>query len=213
MADSETNTQLPLVSRRTVLGGGIASPLFPVSGAKMFESSGDTILRLWTEWQGVACEAAAWGTRWAALEAELARTVGFPRVQVPTAPGKTAVWVTSHAQIDCELKDSRETEELRNRLHADLVLAQTRWNEAAARVDLDSADRHEEAAMTRSAELAETLFTLPAQGIPGVIVKLELIVRMGQIQADDEDFPWKWLQTAVADLKRLAAKAGVPTPV
>jgi hypothetical protein len=66
--------------------------------------------------------------------------------------------------------------------------------------------------MTRSVELAEALFTLAAQGIPGVIVKLELIERMGQTQADGEDFPWKWLRTAVADLKRLAVEAGIPTP-
>ena len=173
----------------------------------------DPILPLWTEWQRAVAEAAAWGARWAALEVELARTVGFPRVRMPTALGKTAVWVTSHAQIDNCLKDSREPEEVRTRLHADLVLAQARWNEAAARVGLDSADRQEAAAMTRGAELAETLFTFPAQGIPSVIVKLELIVCMGQTQADDEDFPWAWLRTAIADLKRLAAEVGIPTPV
>jgi hypothetical protein len=178
----------------------------------MSGSVSDPILRLWTEWQRAIAEAAAWGTRWAALEVELARTVGFPRVQVPAAPGKTAIWVTSHAQIDDQLRDSREPEEVRTRLYEDLARRHARWNEAAARVGLDSADRHEEAAMTRSAELAEALFTLAAQGIPGVIVKLELIERMGQTQADDEDFPWKWLRTAVADLKRLAVEAGIPTP-
>ena len=213
MADSETNTQLPLVSRRTVLGGGIATPFFPVSGVEMSGSVSDPILPLWAEWQRTVCEAASWGARWAALEVELARTVGFPRVQMPAALGKTVVWVTSHAQIDNDLNESREPEEVRTRLHADLILAQARWNEAAARVGLDRADRQEAVAMTRGAELAETLFTFAAQGIPGVIIKLELILRMGEIQADDEDFPWGWLRTAIADLKRLTAEAGMPVPV
>lgn len=211
MVDSETHVRLAPVSRRAVLVGGIATPLLPTPSGVAADAASDPILPLWTQWQCASAEAAIWGTRWAALERELARTVGFPRVCVST-PDYRTVWATSFAQIDEVIGDGRESETSRTALQMDLASRQASWTEAATQTGLDVLERQEAAAMARSAELAETLLALSARTLAGVIVKLELILRMGETHPEGEDFPWGCLRATVAELKRLTAEFGIPLP-
>jgi hypothetical protein len=209
---SETHADTRPLSRRAVLAGGIAAPFLPTPSSATSDVASDPILSLWAQWRQASAEAEILGTRCATLESELARTVGFPRVQLPM-PGDRAVWATSRAEIDAMIVDRQGSEVLRSRLQAELSIRQAQWSEAAARAGVDASERQEAVAAARCAKLAECVFALPARSLPGVIVKLELILRMGQTRADDNDFPWGELRAAIVDLKRFTAELGIPSPL
>lgn len=194
------------ISRRAVLGG-LAAPLLPASPAASAAGPTDPVLPLWAEWSRASREAAALAARWAALEAGLARDVGFPRVAVPAPDGSAPTWVTTHADLDAALA-AQVDPSLGPQLHAELARRLALWRDAAARLGLDETDRLEDEAMSRSAELAESLIRVPAGSLTGSILKLELILRTGQAKTGDDEFPWGWLRLAIADLRRLAAGAG-----
>ena len=207
MVDSENSTSLSSVSRRALLGTIVTAPLAYCSGLASPDSTlaTDPVLLLWEDWQSAFAEATVYGAKWAALESMLARSIGFPRVVIPTSPGRAEVWVISHERIDEELRDMPASEDLRRQLRSDLATQQARWDAAAEQSGLDTADHQEEAALNRSAEIAAALFELPARSTAGVIVKLELILRIGQTQSDDDEFPWGQLRTTIADLRRLVS--------
>jgi hypothetical protein len=214
MVDSENSTTLPSVSRRALLGGILSTSLVPgpVAGPANTVPAADPILILWKDWQNTVAEATAWGAKWAALESKLARNVGFSRVQIPAPPVNGVVWAICHEDIDHYLKETENTDEMRRGLHAELAAQQAKWNDAAEQAGLDIADREEEAAMNRSAQIASTLLSHHACGLPGVIVKLELILRTGQTGEGDEEFPWQQIRSTIADLKRLIMESGYRLP-
>jgi len=191
--------------------GGFATPLLPQSPAASAAGSTDPVLPLWVDWSRASGEAAALASQWAALEAGLARQVGFPRVAVPAPDGGAPAWVTTHADIDAALA-ARDDRSLGPQLHAELARRLALWRDAAARLGLDETDRLQDEAMSRSANLAESLIRVPAGGLTGAILKLELILRTGQAKTGDDEFPWVWLRVAIADLRRLAAGAGALGP-
>jgi hypothetical protein len=145
-----------------------------------------------------------WGVKWGALETQLVHSVGFPRVLIPLPPATRVVWATSQEEIDEELRGVSDAEDLRKRLHSDLAAKQAKWDTAAEALGLNIADWQEESIRRRSEEIADAIFALPARGLPGVIAKLELILRMGETRQDDEETPWGELRSTVADLRRLA---------
>jgi hypothetical protein len=170
----------------------------------------EPILTLWQEWQTAFTTSTEWGARWGALESALVRAIGFPRVLIPVSPATREVWATSHEQIDHELGDMPDADELRQRLHSDLTALLMKWDAVAASMGLDTADRREEGAWRKCEKIADALFALPARGIPGVIAKLELVLRLGETRVGDEEFPWGQLRSAVADLRRLAIGNDAP---
>ncbi len=208
MVDSEDSTSLRSVSRRTLLGGAISTPLAstPILNQRA-TPVGDPILSLWRDWECAFAEAATWSAEWGGLESKLVCQVGFPRVLVPSPPAVCAVWATSHEVIDRELSDVLSRDDLRKRLHSDLTDQVAKWDAAAKAIGLDETDHQADHAWKKSEEIAGAIFALPACGIPGVIAKLELILRMGQTQSDDGEFPWGQLRSTIADLRRLVNDA------
>ena len=204
MVDSEIPVRAKRVSRRTMLMGGLAAPFIPPLPGAGSGQTPDPVLALWTAWRRASAEEEALGAHWAALETRLAREVGFPRVAVPVPDSETPVWTTTHAGIDAAL-ERQEDARMGPHLHAELARREALWADAAVGRGLDAADRRTDAAASRSLELAEALMRLPAATLPGAIVKLELILRTGQSQSGDEDFPWGWLRAAIDDFKRLHA--------
>src|SRR5258708_6944859 len=119
MVQSRKGPALASVSRRTVLGG-LATPLLPASPAATAAGSADPVLPLWTDWIRLSEDAAALASQWAALEAGLARELGFPRVAVPAPDGGAPTWVTTHADLDAALA-AQVARNLGPQLHADLA--------------------------------------------------------------------------------------------
>ena len=184
MVHSPGGSKLAPVTRRTVLGGGLAAPFLPSSPAAHLIRPSDPVLPLWAGWQHAWADAAALGAKWAALETRLVREVGFPRVALPAQDGEPPAWATTHAGIDAALEQGNG--KLGPHLHAELARRQALWRDAAMTLGLDEADRRADKAASRSMELAESLIHVPAGSLPGAIAKLELVLRMGQSRADDE---------------------------
>jgi hypothetical protein len=205
MVDSETTTSLPFVTRRTLLTGAITTAVIPIRAMSSDSSvAGDPILSLWRDWQSVFAEAVAWSVKAGSLEHAMARKVGYPRVLIPSLAQGDPIWATSHADIDAELEGTAVTDEQRQQLHSDLAAQQARWDTAKEATGFNEADRNETEAWARSEELANALFTLPAQGILGVIIKLTLILRTGEAEVSPDEHPWPQLRSVHNDLRRLA---------
>ncbi|MDB5394036.1 MAG: hypothetical protein JWM91_1542 [Rhodospirillales bacterium] len=205
MIDSENSTSLTSVTRRRLLTAAINTAVTPLRiPAPNTTMTGDPILSLWGDWQTAHAEAAAWSEKAGSLEHAMARTMGFPRVLIPSLSQASPIWATSHECIDAELEGVPVTEEQRRQLHSDLVAQQARWDAASESAGLDAADQNEIEAWERSEALASALFALPAQGILGVIIKLTLILRTGEAEVSPEEHPWPQIRSVFDDLRRLA---------
>jgi hypothetical protein len=203
MADSENSTSLAGVTRRSLLAGTATAPLLPIL-PRDHAAAVDPILPLWRDWQKLDAEAGRWCRRWQTLEAALVRAHSVPRVKVSRAPAATAIWATTHRDIDDALEEAPDADALRTGLHADLDLLQARWDEAAEACGLHEAGRREEEAWNRREALAATIFAQSARDAVGIAAKLSLIVRMGEASADDEEFPWPQIRSALVDLRRIS---------
>jgi hypothetical protein len=204
MVSTRRRSELPPVSRRTVLAG-LAAPL--VTGPAPLAGPVDPVLPLWAAWRRATAAEAALTAEWSKRESRLMREIGFPRVAVPAPDGGAPVWVTTHDDIDAWVP-LLDDPGLGARLHDELSRHLASWRNGTARLGLDALDRQIEATASRGAVLAQSLVRTPACSLPGVIAKLELILQTGQTNPVDDDVTWRWLRSAIADLRRLAAEPG-----
>jgi hypothetical protein len=204
MVDSEKIIGLLSVSRRRFLASAVSTATPPLGiTAPCSPMGSDPILLLWQDWLGAHAEAIAWSKRAGSLEHAMAREVGFPRVLIPSR-FPTPVWATSHGDIDAEQEGIAVTEDQRRQLHSDLATQQERWDAASEATGFNAADQKEAQAWRKSEELADALFALRAQGILGVIIKLTLILRTGEAEANSDEHPWPQIRSAYEDLRSLA---------
>ncbi len=212
MAKADDSTNPPTLTRRTLFLAGAA--ITPATLTPMFlhgATSGqepDPILALWQEWWNTDAEAAAFDKKWFRLEEALYRTPGPVRLALPSLDEEIE-YATEHGDIEDHLGDEPETAAQRNRLHAELVALQARWDEAAAAIGFDDVAAKREAAEARAKELREAIFQTPAQNLAGVAAKLALVVVYGQPGPDYDEFPWPELRGVLGDFRRLAA---IPNP-
>jgi hypothetical protein len=204
MVSTRRSSELPSVSRRTVLGG-LAAPLMP--GPAPLAGPVDPVLTIRAAWRRVSAAEAALTAEWSKRESRLMREVGFPRVAVPAPDGGAPVWVTTHDDIDAWVP-ALDDPGLGARLHDELSRHLASWRSGTARFGLDELDRQIDATASRGGVLAQSLIGTPACSLPGVIAKLELILQTGQANPVDDDVTWRWLRSAIADLRRLAAEPG-----
>jgi hypothetical protein len=204
MVDAENNTSLASVTRRTVLTGAITTAVVPPRiRTPCSPVTRDPILSLWQDWLSAHAEAIAWSKKAGSLEHAMARQVGFPRVLIPSQ-FPTPVWAASHGDIDSEREGIAVTEDQRRQLHSDLATQQERWDAASETTGFNAADQNERRAWRKSEELADALFALRAQGLLGVIIKLTLILRTGEAEANSDEHPWPQIRSAYEDLRLLA---------
>jgi hypothetical protein len=66
--------------------------------------------------------------------------------------------------------------------------------------------RHEEAAALAIEDaLIERILQTPPETIPGIVAKLQFLVRYGAPSPDSDEFPWPQMQALQKDLQRLTA--------
>lgn len=184
MADSETSTSRPRVTRRDLLAGAASSLAISALGSHAIDSqegrasieAPDMAVSLWQSWHEAYRETLRLCREQQRLETRLAAAVGFP----PALP-------------------------IGHELPAEATVHQARWDAADALFGYSAAKRREEAAAAREAVLAEALSATPASSIAGVAAKLDAVLRQGEWCEDCAEFPWPQLRSALADLVRIGA--------
>lgn len=171
------------------------------------QQDADPLILLWQDWRETFASSQRLCREAQRLERELAKTIGFPRVEIPLDdPECSSVAVTDARQIDRVLGKTPATRSLRRRLKRDLAAAQARWDAEAAAVGLTSAVEREAAADRRVDELLRTASRTPARSIPGVIAKLAIATEWSELEPDADGYPWDFIRGVLADLTALAAK-------
>lgn len=191
------------VPRRTSLAA--AARLLTVAVSE--QQDADPLILLWQDWRETFASSQRLCREAQRLERELAKTIGFPRVEIPLDdPERPSVVATDPHQIDRVLGTAPATRSLRRRLKRDLAASQARWDAEAAAVGLTSAVEREAAADRRVDELLKTASRTPARSIPGVIAKLAIATEWSELEPDADGYPWDFIRGVLADLTALTAK-------
>ena len=105
MADSETSTTLPVVSRRRMIGRTLAATavtfLPPTKATQAsVNAASDPAITAWREWQVAHKKTLALCRKQQRLETKLHRTVGLPQVSVRLPGVQDSVRITSLHDLD-----------------------------------------------------------------------------------------------------------------
>jgi hypothetical protein len=205
VVEFENSMSLPAVSRRNLLTGMTATPLFPVAYRFPPQPPGvpDPILPLWYDRQRLCARATALCYRWQKMETHLFRTIGFPQVLIPSPDGRDGICAQSHAEIDHALADTPDAPMIGASLHAELAAHQARWDVEAERLGFAEAKRQEDEAWDREAEASRKIFRTRATTLAGIQIKIALMAQFCTAGSDDSDFPLPQLRSTLADVKRL----------
>ncbi|WP_206631169.1 hypothetical protein [Mesorhizobium sp. M7A.F.Ca.MR.362.00.0.0] len=207
MADSDNNTPLSFVTRRTVLGataiailGWERSALAGTAPAEAVPS--DPALAIWREWRNAHEASERLCDQSARLERTLVETVGFPHATVQL-PGGEDVTVHSIGALREVLDADAEADEPRAKAEARLAAHQARWDAADRRIGYSSVAEAERQAADRAEELLEALAAAPATSLTGVAAKLNAVLLESEVREGGAEFPWPQIRSAFDDVMRL----------
>ncbi|WP_306030724.1 hypothetical protein [Stappia sp. MMSF_3263] len=206
MADSETSTTLPFVTRRTLLKGTItvsATWRFHPSYALSAPAFPDPALSIWYDWNRAHLRTTALCRRQQMLEARLVRTVGFPKAQVRLPGEDTTATATCFQDIVELLGNDPALDGLRLKAEADLAEHKARWDAEDRRLGYSLIKRTELSTAKRAQDLFDTLMTTPATTLAGIVGKLNALLDEGATSEGCEEFPWPQLRAALDDLIRI----------
>ncbi|MDB5365775.1 MAG: hypothetical protein JWM77_1702 [Rhodospirillales bacterium] len=118
-------------------------------------------------------------------------------------------WLRAAAETaeKTRLRDRLDREALRLRPDAIAPNAPAHVAKQRARVlhDLVNARREEEAALAIEDALIEQVLQTSPETIPGIVAKLQFLVRYGAPSPETQEFPWPQLEALLRDLQRLTA--------
>lgn len=189
-------------SRRALLMGmtaisAVATPL----GLASRHQEDDPIFALCRNWREADAAYEAARLVYQEKEAVLLGRIDYPYVQVfhegSPRPAFTA------ADIDILLDDPSDWAR-RERLKARLTHRQARWDREAEACGLTAAMTREDAMSFRVDDAVAAVADMPAASFAGVAAKLALAAEIEGVSPEDSlDFPWPYLFSALADLRRL----------
>ncbi|MFD9899683.1 hypothetical protein ACFWXH_07275 [Mesorhizobium sp. NPDC059054] len=203
MADSDISTTLPSVTRRRLIAGAAVTSVFWPFGVSSHEGPrsdpelSDAVLDLCQNWQRLHDKTLTLCHRQHQLETDLARTVGFPRIDVQLCDGHE---VTVHSIED--LKDLHFPEVEWGRALASLAAQQARWDAADAEIGYSRTDDLIRQAEAAEQALLDDLSRSPVSSIEGILAKLMVIIRNGEHWEDPHNFPWPHIRSVLDDVAR-----------
>jgi len=208
MVNAENSTNLFCLSRRKLLTGTAAVPLFPIARSSPESSvrTEDLLPPLWQEWLRLHTRATSLCHRWQDLETHLMRKIGVPQVLIPLPDSSASLRALSHAEIDGALAKLSCSPEVAAALHDDFADQQARWDAEAMRLGFDEIKQQEDEAWSQETEASEAIFRARATSLAGIEIKIALIVELCSTGADDPEFPLPQLRSTLADVKRLRHK-------
>lgn len=205
MADSESSTSLPTVTRRELLSGTLTHQFHPNSPAtaeplRAHAAVVDVALSLWRDWSALHGKTAELCRKQQQLETKLVKTVGFPHAVVAVPGRSRPVSVSSIEQLENLVGTEPETLSVRAKAQAELAAHQARWDAADSLIGYSAAKQKEEDAAECDCQLAEALWAVQARSLAGVSAKLDAILRQGESCEDCMEFPWPQIRSALIDL-------------
>jgi len=203
---SSANVKDSLFSRRTLLKGAAISPVAVLPLAWSDTADADPIFALCQAWRdtNAAFEAACFARQ--NLEAALVRRIGYPRIHILNK-GSLPYYAFDAEDVDRMLK-GRAKQARRDRLKAKLARREARWNAAASAVGLTEAEKREDALSFKVDDAVNAMADTPATTFAGVAAKLAAAMEIGRVEPHNPgDFPWCYLISALADLRRLTGIA------
>lgn len=204
MADPDNSTPLPSVTRRQLMAATASTTQRSQVSKRQSQSSEashqDPILRLCEEWQEAHNHTLALCREHGALEAELARVIGFPNAR-PSLINRNDKKIRSVK--DLPEVGPPEGGAIHDQASAELDEHQARWDAMDHQIGysrMDGLIRQSEA--TERALLADILLS-PASTIDAILAKLSVILCEAKNRDDPEDFPWPHIRSLRNDLTRL----------
>ena len=209
MADSETSTTLPAVSRRRMISTTFAAstaPFLPSATTPQAtaNTATDPAISAWREWQSAHRKTLAMCRKQQCLETKLQRIIGIPHVCVRVDGMREPVRITSLPALDEVIETYPAAAALGDELMSKLSAHQKRWEEADRLLGYSAALEEEEAAAVYEQHLAENLWSTPSSSLAGIAAKLEALIATGQSREDCEELPWPQLRSALKDLRHLS---------
>ncbi|WP_413989812.1 hypothetical protein ACMDCR_28320 [Labrys okinawensis] len=204
MADSETSTSLPLVSRRRLISTAFAAstaPFLPpiANGREQI----DPAVEAWRVWDVASRASLALCRKQQRLETKLQRMVSPPQiVHIPAGGGKP-IRITCARDVERLDRNDPTMAALRTQALSQLEQHRQRWEDADRRLGYSAALAEEAAAFDYEQQLAEALWNMAPSSLSGVAAKLDAVLRSGEPSEDSDEFPWPQLRLMLADLRRL----------
>lgn len=193
MADPETSTSLPFVTRRRFLTGTIlATSVHPFQGHVMATATSvdpnlltpDPTCALWHEWRAARQLTESLCHEQQRLETRLIEMIGRRPVKHRNRSAAAEAEAASDASCPRAF--------------------QTRWKAVDAEIGYSIAKAAEESAAEHEQRLVETLWATPAQSLAGIACKLDTLLREGEWCESCPEFPWPQIRSTLTDLMRLA---------
>lgn len=211
MADSDTTTTLPIVTRRRVLAGtaiamAACQPAAFARNDLEADQSADPAVAVWGKWQA-ASEQTEWLRRQQQrLERKLVETVGFPCTTIQLSDGER-VAVHSLEALQEVLGFRPADAAARAQAEADIAAHQARWDAADKEIGYSAMLLAEREAAERVEALLEALSEAPATSLAGVAAKLDAVLREGEDSQHSGEFPWPQIRSARDDIGRISEQA------
>ncbi|WP_273772482.1 hypothetical protein [Brucella intermedia] len=201
MADSENSRTLPSCTHRNLLFSVedfLTGNADPVSARFCV----DPALAKWDAWQEAYRDFCQISRLQQHLETEMLRTVGEPYIEIEV-PGEKPAMVKSDRDIELflpgpELAEARENAKAALKKHYSL------WNVADKLSGYSRALQAEDIASEREQAAARALWETQAKSLEGIIAKLHVLITLGVLEPDCDDFPWKPLRSVLADLLEMS---------
>ncbi len=201
MADSENSRTLPSCTHRNLLfsvADFLTRQTEPVPSYPRI----DPALPKWNMWQQAYKEFCQISRLQQHLETEMLRTVGEPFIEIDV-PGEKPAKVKSERDIELflpgpELEEARENAKEALKKHyalRDVADKLSGYSRALAAEDIASG---------REQAAARALWETQARSLEGIIAKLHVLITLGVLEPDCDEFPWKPLRSVLADLLEMS---------
>lgn len=209
MADSENSRTLPSRTHRNLLSS-VEEFLSCKSEANAPALGDDPAVLNWEIWQQAYTEFCQLCRLQQHLERKLLEEVGEPYIRVEV-PGEGTVSVKSYKDIELvlpgpALAEARAEAEERLKQHYSL------WKVADKLSGYTRALEAESEASDREQAAAQVLWDTPAHSLHGAIAKLHVLITLGVLSPDCDEFPWPPLRSVLADLMTMVNDASLSPP-
>lgn len=209
MADSENSRTLPSRTHRNLLSS-VEEFLSRKSLPNRPDRDTDPAVQKWEIWQHAYAEFCQLCRLQQFLERKMLAEVGEPYIQID-APGHGLVSVSSETHIEMFLAGPEQAvacAEAKDRLKEHFSLR----NAADILSGYSRALRAESEASDREQATARELWNTPSLSVLGAMAKLHVLITLGVLAPDCDEFPWPPLRSVLDDLMRVAEETNADSP-
>jgi hypothetical protein len=214
MADSETSTTLPIVSRGTRISTSFAasesSLLQQTCDASGSKVPLDPAVLAGRKWRAAHDKTLVLCRRQQGLETKLQHSVGMSCARVEVTGLDKPVRISSLCDLDRLIERHPEALAAKERAMADLTAHQRRWDEADRALGYSIMRDKEDAAAQDEQRPEDLLWSTPASSLGRILAKIEAVVAAGEPERGSSEFPWPQIRSALTNLRQISKRGGPP---